>query len=50
MKKIFLASVLSLVSSFSYSADWTPVFQSWETKAENSAIMEKIRNHAFTEP
>lgn len=48
MKKIFLASVLSLVSSLSYSADWTPVFQSWETKAENSAIMEKIRNHAFT--
>lgn len=47
MKKLIVATTLGLCSTFGYSADWTPVFKSWETKAEDSVTMEKIRSYTI---
>lgn len=48
MKKFALAVAIGLCSTFSYSADWTPVFKTWETQAEDGSTLKKIRNYTFT--
>lgn len=48
MKKFALAVAIGLCSTFSYSADWTPVFKTWETGAGNNTVLQKIRDYTFT--
>lgn len=49
MKKSIFTLALCVCSTLCYSADWTPVFKSWETKAEDSVTMEKIRSYTISD-